>query len=201
MEHDKQQAALNAAQDQFLRYGFRRVTMGDIATAAGMSRPALYLLFPNKEALFNGVFERFVNASLAEIEAGINDFSALAEQLAFALEIWTIRPFELLYDTPEGRELAECNYEFTAALKLKSYTRFEAIIRDVFAQHLKRRRLHGMDPAALAQLLVHALPGMKAGAKDATHLRTLVTNLINLAAAAVNTKSASRHKPARAGKS
>src|SRR3546814_16147684 len=45
--------AVIAAADQFIRYGFARTTMGDIARASDMSRPALYLLFPGKEELLD----------------------------------------------------------------------------------------------------------------------------------------------------
>ena len=36
----------------FLAYGFARTTMDDIARAADMSRPALYLLFKNKTDIY-----------------------------------------------------------------------------------------------------------------------------------------------------
>jgi AcrR family transcriptional regulator len=45
MSDDKRTRILAAARSVFLRYGFKRVNMNDIADAAGVSRPALYLLF------------------------------------------------------------------------------------------------------------------------------------------------------------
>ena len=42
----------------FLRFGYRKTSMDDIARAAGVSRQALYLWFPNKEALFCAVVDR-----------------------------------------------------------------------------------------------------------------------------------------------
>ncbi len=40
------------ATDLFLRYGHARTTMGDVAGEAGISRPALYLVFPRNEDIF-----------------------------------------------------------------------------------------------------------------------------------------------------
>ncbi len=48
----KKIAVFDVAADVFARYGFRRTTMNDLAEAAGISRPALYLMFENKEHLF-----------------------------------------------------------------------------------------------------------------------------------------------------
>ena len=54
MASDKKSRILAAARDVFIRYGYKRVTMGDIAKAAGMSRPALYLVFQCKPEIFKG---------------------------------------------------------------------------------------------------------------------------------------------------
>ena len=48
----KRDAVYDAASAVFAQYGFRRTTMNDIAKSAGISRPALYLMFENKEDLF-----------------------------------------------------------------------------------------------------------------------------------------------------
>ena len=56
MSESKKSKILTAARAVFLRYGYKRISMNDIAEAAGVSRPALYLLFKNKEEIFIGVF-------------------------------------------------------------------------------------------------------------------------------------------------
>jgi AcrR family transcriptional regulator len=45
-------AILDAATGVFLRYGFKKTSMDDLARAAGLSRQGLYLSFATKEALF-----------------------------------------------------------------------------------------------------------------------------------------------------
>ena len=51
----KRDAVYDVASVVFAQYGFRRTTMNDIAKSAGISRPALYLMFDNKEDLFQGL--------------------------------------------------------------------------------------------------------------------------------------------------
>jgi AcrR family transcriptional regulator len=58
----KRAGVLAAAVGVFGRYGFQKTSMEAVAKAAGISRPGLYLMFPNKEHLYRatmqGVMER-----------------------------------------------------------------------------------------------------------------------------------------------
>jgi len=63
----KHQRVVERATEVFCRYGFARTTMGDIAERCEISRPALYLLFPDKEAIFTAVVERTDQDKLASI--------------------------------------------------------------------------------------------------------------------------------------
>jgi AcrR family transcriptional regulator len=53
---------LDAAIEVFARYGFKKTSMDDLARAAGLSRPGLYLHFPTKEALFKEGVLRVIEA-------------------------------------------------------------------------------------------------------------------------------------------
>jgi len=48
----RQATIVEAATGIFLRYGFKKTSMDDIARAVGISRQALYLYFQTKESLF-----------------------------------------------------------------------------------------------------------------------------------------------------
>ena len=65
----KKSTVLDAAADVFAQYGFKRTTMNDIATAAGISRPALYLMFENKEHLFKELAAHRIKIALKEARA------------------------------------------------------------------------------------------------------------------------------------
>jgi AcrR family transcriptional regulator len=55
-------AIVEAATGIFLRYGFKKTSMDDLARAAGLSRQGLYLYFPTKEALFKAMVAHHVDA-------------------------------------------------------------------------------------------------------------------------------------------
>ncbi len=61
---------LTAAVEVFLRYGYRRTSMDDLARAANISRPGLYLYFASKEAVFEeAVRQLMANTALAARQA------------------------------------------------------------------------------------------------------------------------------------
>lgn len=84
----KEELVLDSATDVFTRYGFARTTMGDIAAKAGISRPALYLLFPDKEAAFSRVIARMDERSLTEIAAALPALPTLEAKLLHACLAW-----------------------------------------------------------------------------------------------------------------
>ncbi len=65
-ENEIRNRILEAATEQFLRFGFTRVTMDEVASGLGMSKKTLYQHFPGKEALLREVMRR----RMREIEAG-----------------------------------------------------------------------------------------------------------------------------------
>lgn len=64
-------AILEAAAGVFLRYGFKKTSMDDLARAAGLSRQGLYLSFATKEALFKEALSHLMATTRAASRAAI----------------------------------------------------------------------------------------------------------------------------------
>ena len=164
----KRQRALEAGARVFLRFGFARATMGDIAQAAGMSRPALYLIFPGKEEVFEAVIAHWIEDSLAHIAAGLASHATLGERLRFACEIWCVEGLERALANPDVRDMSGL-----PAVR-KSYGRFEACLTDILRQAVERS---GLDATAddLARVIVAAMQGFKQTAQSAEEMRHLIS--------------------------
>jgi TetR/AcrR family transcriptional repressor of uid operon len=80
---DRRTQILDAAERSFVRAGFHRTTMQDVAAEAGMSPGNLYRYFPSKDALVAGLCERDrgqLAGEFAEVrEAGANFMEAFKE--------------------------------------------------------------------------------------------------------------------------
>jgi AcrR family transcriptional regulator len=101
---ERREAILEAAQACFVRAGFHRTTMQDVAREAGMSAGNLYRYFPSKDALVAGLAERDRAKMIADFDdlVGAPDFLTAFEaigrhhlvelprdQAILAVEIWS----------------------------------------------------------------------------------------------------------------
>nr|WTB28651.1 TetR/AcrR family transcriptional regulator [Streptomyces sp. NBC_00830] len=66
---EKLQAVMQAALGVFGRYGYSKTSMEAVAKAAGISRPGLYLLFPNKGELYRATMQDVLERAQVAAEA------------------------------------------------------------------------------------------------------------------------------------
>lgn len=191
MNEAKKARVIEAAQAVFFRYGYRRVTMGDLAQAAGVSRPALYLLFCNKESIFQATLVAFTSRALAELRAGLPAQPTPRDKLRFAFEVWAVQPFRLLMDSPDAKEIIDCRLPFAKATLDQSYAAFEAELAAILAPLAARAPAQAPaqapdpDPAQTARILTRAVHGFKESVTSQEELRTLIDGLLTLTLAAL----------------
>jgi AcrR family transcriptional regulator len=88
----RRRALLDAALAVFVRFGYRKTSMDEVARAAQVSRQGLYLHFPSKEALFRATVEHTLASNLAAASASLRDDDLpLAVRLGRAFDDWVGR--------------------------------------------------------------------------------------------------------------
>ncbi|MCP3103905.1 TetR/AcrR family transcriptional regulator [Myxococcus sp. K15C18031901] len=92
VEDARRRRLLDAAITVFLRFGFRKASMDEVARAADVSRQGLYLHFATKEALFRETLEHVLETSARQVEACLGDESLpLEARLSGAFDAWVGR--------------------------------------------------------------------------------------------------------------
>src|SRR5690349_11830561 len=86
-EDPRRERLLDAALQAFLRYGFRKTSMEEVARGAGLSRQALYLHFETKEVLFRAAVRHALELGLraASEHLGATD-ARVADRLVGAFD-------------------------------------------------------------------------------------------------------------------
>jgi AcrR family transcriptional regulator len=181
MGNEKQKRILNAGKSLFLRYGYKRVNMNDIAEAAGISRPALYLVVKNKEEIFKGAYEQWVEETMLEIEKKAATLDTPKEKVRLAFEIGVVLPFEAMRTSPELKELVESSYAFAQQSLNDGYRRFENALEG-FLNPIARARFteNSWTAHRAAHLLVSAVRGFKQAAETSEELRLLIDDCVSL---------------------
>lgn len=173
---DRQDAILHAAFHAFATYGFRRTTMDDIASAAGMSRTALYMHFRNKEDLFRHLTRFFfdgVNQAVKPIlSAPVTDIAAT---LLAAFRAKDGKFMDVVLGTPHGAELMDAGVSIAGDIAAEGEAAFQAQL----AAWLARLPLPpDLGPAPdIAETLMAALKGIKASTRDLSDYRTAQARL------------------------
>ena len=174
MNNAKKAKVIEAAQGVFFRYGYRRVTMGDLAGAAGISRPALYLLFCNKEEVFQATLRAFTARALREVHEGLPAQATAKDKLTYAFEVWAIKPYVLLMASPDAKELIDGTFTFAKDALGQGHAAFEAELAAILTP------LGAKDPGQTARLLAGAVRGFKEAARNLEDLRAMIMGMVDL---------------------
>jgi AcrR family transcriptional regulator len=165
VQDPKRARILEGAMKVFLAYGYSRVTMDDIARAAEVSRPALYLVFKNKAEIYRALGTLVLDASsdaAAKVLAGDAPFT---ERAMAAIECSLIALMKPVLESPHGAELLDMKNTLAGDLAAMWRERLGKAFADAIAAEALRSGVdlaaRGLSPAALADLLLDGLEGMK----------------------------------------
>jgi AcrR family transcriptional regulator len=143
--------------------------MGAVAQAAGLSRPTLYLSFPDKEEIFCAVVEMMVAKKFAAIRDGLAKQSSLDAKLCFACNAWGVEGFELVLANPDAMDLFDLGF----APVRKSYAAFEEILAGILDEPLSKTGLD-VQPLELARTIVFGMKGFKDIARNGAEMRRMI---------------------------
>lgn len=80
-------AILDQATKLFKIFGYNKLVLEDIARAVGKSRSTLYLYYKDKEAIFNAIIEREIQAYLAVLTQDLPNHTTAVAQLEAYFQI------------------------------------------------------------------------------------------------------------------
>ncbi|WP_437809275.1 TetR/AcrR family transcriptional regulator [Sorangium sp. So ce1078] len=169
-EDARRRRLMDAALTVFLRFGFRKTSMDEVARAAGVSRQGLYLHFATKEELFRASVEHFLDAALGAVTAALGDAElSLEMRLVGAFDAWVGRFVGAL--GPGAADLSTASDELVGPLIAQREGQFiEAVTKALRASGLVAAyRPLGITGRQLAATLYAAARGLKhsAGTREA----------------------------------
>lgn len=185
---EKRQNIIEAAKTCFLNYGFKRTSMADIAKKVGISRPALYLHFENKEAIFRALSEQLHEASLEKAETALREKGRIGDRLFKAFEYRTVELFALVCDSVHGEELIDINGKVAADVFVTAKNKFLAMLTQVLQESEANGEIildnldenFNLDARGAAELLIDAAGGLKEAASTAEDCRLSLGRLIKV---------------------
>jgi len=152
-ESARQAHVLETALTVFIRHGFRKTSIEDIAKAAGISRQGIYLHFKNKDEIFSAAIQKSLDDRLQAANAILDDDRlTLEEKLFKALDEWFGRHVGLYH--PEASDLvAQCERVLGDAVVKSSSSFQKKLAKVILASSAKKTKGADKRAATIADML------------------------------------------------
>lgn len=180
----KRARILEAAMRLVLAYGFSRTTMDDIARAAEMSRPALYLLFRNKTEIYRAIAGQHLDQSISRAEAIFRQEGAFCDRMMSMIDECLIGMMRQIAESPHGAEILDMKSTLAGDIVSGWKQRLGALIAAAVQAEAAANGVHlqarGLSAQLLATLLLDGLEGMKSRIRNPDEQRTAARSLVRV---------------------
>src|ERR1700720_5010758 len=179
----QREAILVAATAAFLRYGFKKTSMDDVARAAGVSRQGLYLYFDTKDLLFREALQYLVSHMISTARSVAEDGNlSLRDRLLGVFEAVHGSAFQSA--SPEHAfELLQSAQSAAGALLVQLDRDLMRIIAALLAEAGAAERWEGagVTGAGLSEQLLMSAKGIKASVETLAAYRQRMLTAIRIA--------------------
>lgn len=185
----KQKAILESAWQAFATYGFRKTSMDDIARGAGMSRPAVYLHYKNKEAIFRSLVQFYYDTAVANVSAALAEPGSVSDRIARAFDAQGGELMAAMLTSPHGMELVDAGSLTAAEVVAEGEERLRALYSAWLEGEVSDGRLRLTGAADdVAATMTAALKGIKTTVPDFESYTTRVKQLAALIGAGLEVR-------------
>lgn len=156
---DRRSRILDGARAAFLRFGYERTSLTDIAADAGVSRTALYHYFPGKEDVLRAVVDEHHERSLGLARDALSTGATLGAVLEALLQVKFGRLLGAAAGHPHSVELVDASHRLTGPATRAADEAFHALVVAALSRHGRSD-----DADGVADTLIAAAKGlMRAG--------------------------------------
>lgn len=183
----RRQAILDAAMSQFSQYGYKKTSMEDIASAAGISRPSLYSYFENKEEIFRSLSQLLNEQAFDNARSALDtsrNKTPIGQRIEHALIAFSVSLYRLLDESPHGAELMDESSRLGGDIAQTFYSAFEELLANEIDQAADVGELNldaaGVSSAEAAETVRLSVVGLKRGAGDSKSYQKRVERFVRV---------------------
>ena len=105
VDHERRQQIVKAANEHFLRYGYNKTTVMDLAKAIGLSTAYIYKFFDSKQAIGEAVCAESLGGIAGDLQKIASQPKSAAERLRAIYQCLTRQSAELYFNERKLHEL------------------------------------------------------------------------------------------------
>lgn len=166
----KRARILEGALKVFAAYGFSRTTMDDIARAAELSRPALYLVFRNKPDIYRAIARCILSQIVVRARDALEGEGTLLERLDRMIQTALFEMLKDIEESPHGPELLDIKNTLAGDLFAEWRGEMLELLEAAITHEVREKDVdlagRELTPRAMAETFLDALEGMKPRISD-----------------------------------
>ena len=165
-------------------YGFKRVTMEDIASEAGMTRTALYYHFKNKEEIFVALSEWFHESMLNETRSVLESDLEGETLILKLLEARMLLLHKTAHSSPHGKDIADAHSDLIGTVSAEAWQQYRELVAKGIARLQRAKILDvkslGMTNLQASCLMIDSAEGimLERGALSTEEYKKRLANLV-----------------------
>jgi AcrR family transcriptional regulator len=148
---------LNAADRLLARYGYKKMTVEDVAKEAGIGKGTVYLHFPSKQEVVLSHVDRIVRRLIVQLQASADDDSPPPDQLREVLRLRVMLRFDAVQDYSQS--ISELLRDLRPSLLERRQRHFDEeakVIASILREGQRTDLFRRTEPLATARVLIAA---------------------------------------------
>lgn len=151
--------------------------MNDVAAAAGVSRQTVYNIFPNREALLEGVVRYHFRSKWQAIGEAVANVDDRRELFAIMLDILVVSSWKSMQAMPHADELElELNTTMRDLLE-EVHAEGTRKLCEFFLPYEEQLQSRGITAKGMGEMLHLSIVGLKLSSTSAEQIETVVATL------------------------
>jgi len=110
-EHERRQQILQAADEHFRHYGYRKTTVADLAKEIGLSSAYIYKFFDSKQAIGSAVCSQCLGAILLDLEQAVAHSKTPVSAMRHIFQGLARHGMKLLSDEKKMHDIVAASFE------------------------------------------------------------------------------------------
>ena len=153
--HALRERILDAARQRFIQQGYQGLSMRQIAQAVGVSKPAIYYHFQDKEQLFLAVIDAYLD-EMEDLLDRIRDEDGTARHQITSIvrDILSLPVEKRAAIHLASQDMAQLSRESQAAIHQAYREKFSGKIQDILRAGIQKGELRPVDPEVAAWTLL-----------------------------------------------
>ncbi len=168
---------MEAGKEILAKHGIRRTSMGDIASAAGVSRQTLYSRFDGKEGIVRAVIFYSTDQTIDRVKDEWETCNSVADKLDVFFRHAIVATYRLMESMPDAADLFMAEHPMVIEAIQDCEKKYTRLVRSMLQPCSEVLKARGETPASVASLITTTGYAMKHNATSVVDLNKKLATL------------------------